>query len=136
MFTLYRIVKWSVTESVPDRASVHTRSAAFEAVFAPEQIFSAPLLKVERSVSDRFLKRSESSVNTLLEQKLQGNLVLVNDLLKSKRGRCNCMTDRTCVHTGNASEQFQGLNSIEVPDKKQINTWLIYQSDILTSNSG
>ena len=28
MFTLYRIVKRSVAESVPDRASVHTRNAA------------------------------------------------------------------------------------------------------------
>ena len=57
MFTLYRIVKWSVAESVPDRASVHTRNADFEAV-------PAPRLKVERSVSNRFLKRSESSLNT------------------------------------------------------------------------
>ena len=44
MFTLYWIVKWSVAESVPDRASVHTRDAAFEAVSAPEQYCSAPLL--------------------------------------------------------------------------------------------
>ena len=64
MFTLYWIVKRSVTKSVPDKASVHTRNAAFEAVSAPEQYCSAPLLKVERSVSDRFLTRSESSVNT------------------------------------------------------------------------
>ena len=48
MFTLYRIVKRSVTESVPDRASVHTGNAAFVAVSAPEQYCSAPLLKVER----------------------------------------------------------------------------------------
>ena len=66
IFTLYRIVKRSVTESVPDRASVHTRNAAFEAVSAPEQYCSALLLKVERSVSDRFLKRSESSVYTFI----------------------------------------------------------------------
>ena len=66
MFTLYWTVKRSVTESVPDRTSVHTRNAAFEAVSAPEQYCSAPLLKVERSVSDRFLKRSESSVNTFI----------------------------------------------------------------------
>ena len=59
MFTLYRIVNWSVAESVPDRASVHTRNADFEAVSAPEQYCSAPLLKVERSVSDRFLNKSE-----------------------------------------------------------------------------
>ena len=51
MFTLYRIVKRSDAESVPDRASVHTKDAAFEAVSAPEQYCSAPLLKVERSVS-------------------------------------------------------------------------------------
>ena len=59
-------MKWSIAESVPDRASVHTRTAAFEAVSAPEQYYSALLLKVERSVSDRFLKRSESSVNTFI----------------------------------------------------------------------
>ena len=53
-FTLYRIVKRSVAESVPDRASIYTRNAAFEAVSAPEQYCSARLLKVERSVSDRF----------------------------------------------------------------------------------
>ena len=66
MFTLYRIVKRSVAESVPDRASVHTRNAVFEAFSAPEQYCSAPLLKVERSVSDRFLKRSELSLNTFI----------------------------------------------------------------------
>ena len=64
MFTLYRVVKQSVTESVLDKASVHTRNAAFEAVSAPEQYCSSPLSKVERSVSDRFLKRSESGENT------------------------------------------------------------------------
>ena len=84
VFTLYRIVKRSVAENVSDRASVHTGNAAFESASAPEQNCSTPLLKVERSVSDRFLKRSESSLNTLSEQKLQRNLVLVNDLLKSK----------------------------------------------------
>ena len=66
MFTLYQLVKRNVTESALDRASVHTRNAAFEAVSAPEQYCSAPLLKVERSVSDRFLKRSESSVNIFI----------------------------------------------------------------------
>ena len=59
-------MKRSVTESVPDRAPVHTRNAAFEAVSAPEHYSSAPLLKVERSVSDRFLKRSESSLNPFI----------------------------------------------------------------------
>ena len=100
------VVKRSVAESVLARASVHTRNAAFEAVSALEQNFSAPLLKVERSVTDRFLKRSESSLNTLSEQKLQQNLVLVNDILKSKGSVAKCMTDRACVHAGNASEQF------------------------------
>ena len=66
MFTLYRIVKRSVAESVPDRASVHTRNAAFQAVSAPEYYYSAPLLKVERSVLDRFLKQSELSLNTFI----------------------------------------------------------------------
>ena len=66
MFTLYRIVKRSVAERVPDRASVHTRNAALEAFSAPKQFCSAPLLKVERSVSDRFLKRPESSLNTFI----------------------------------------------------------------------
>ena len=106
VFTLYRIVKRSVAESVPDRASVHTRNAAFAAVSAPKHNCSAPLLKVERSVSDRFLKRSLSNLNTLSEQKLQRNLVLVNYFLNLKGSVANCMTDRACVHNGNASEQF------------------------------
>ena len=54
------------TVPVGDRASVHTRNASFEAVSAPEQYCSAPLLKVERSASDRYLKRSESSMNTFI----------------------------------------------------------------------
>ena len=66
MFTLYRIVKQSVAESVLDRASIHTRNAAFEAASAPEQYCSAPPLKVERSISDTFLKRSESNLNTFI----------------------------------------------------------------------
>ena len=66
MFALYRIVKRNVAERVPDRASFHTRNAAFEAVSAPEQYCSASLLKVERSVSDRFSERSEFSLNTFI----------------------------------------------------------------------
>ena len=99
-------MKRNVVESVPDRASVHTRNAAFEAVSALEQYCSIPLLKVELSVSDRFLKRSKSSLNTLSEQKLQRNLVLINNLFKSKGNVVNCMTDKASVHTGNASERF------------------------------
>ena len=70
MFTLHWIVKRSVTESVPDRASVHTRDTAFEAFSAPEQYCSAPLLKVECFISDRFLKRSESSLNTFIRAEI------------------------------------------------------------------
>ena len=106
MFTLYQIVKRSVAASVPDRASVHTRNAVFEAVSAPEQNCSALLLKVERSVSDRFLKRSESSLNTLSEQKLQRNLVLVNNLLKSKVSVANYITPGACIHTGTLRNNF------------------------------
>ena len=69
MFTLYQIAERSIAESAPDRASVHTRNAAFEGAPAPEQDCSVPLLKVERSVSDRFLKRSESSRNTFIGAK-------------------------------------------------------------------
>ena len=113
LLTLYRIVKRRVAESVPDRASVHIRNAVFEPVSAPEQYkqySSAPLLEVERSISDRFLKRPESSLTLLSEQKLQRNLVLVNDLFKSTGSVANCMTDRASVHTGNASEQFRHRN--------------------------
>ena len=59
-------MKRCVAESVPDMASVHTRDAAIDAVSAPEQCCFAPLLKVERSVSDRFFKQSESSLNTFV----------------------------------------------------------------------
>ena len=62
MFTLYRVVKQSTAESVPDRTSVHTRNAAFEAVCALEQYCSA----VESGILDRFLKWSESSLNALI----------------------------------------------------------------------
>ena len=55
-------MKQSVAVSVPDMAFVHTGNAAFQAVSAPEQNCSA----IERSVSDRFLKRSESNLNTLI----------------------------------------------------------------------
>ena len=48
----------------------------------------------------------------LSEQKLQRNLVLVNDLFKSKGSAANCMTNRVPVHTGNASGQFLHRNII------------------------
>ena len=88
MFTLYRIVKRSVAESVPDRASVHTRTAAFETVSAPEQYCSAPLLKVERSVSDRFLRRSESSLNTFIGAEIATEPRFGKLSFQIKRERC------------------------------------------------
>ena len=63
-------MKRSVAESVLNRACVHTRNAAFEEVSASEWCCSASLLKVECSVSDRFLKRSESSLNTFIGAKI------------------------------------------------------------------
>ena len=110
MFTLHRKVKRSVAERVPDRASVHARNAAFKAVSAPEQYCPTPLLKVKRSVSDRFWNGPSQVWTLLSEQKLQRNLVLANDLFKSKGSAANCMTDRGSVHTGNASEQFLHCN--------------------------
>ena len=88
MFTLYRIVKRSVAESVPNRASVHTRTAAFEAVSAPGQYCSAPLLKVERSVSDRFLRRSESSLNTFIGAEIATEPRFGKLSFQIKRERC------------------------------------------------
>ena len=81
MFTLYRIVKRSVAESVPDRASVHTRNAAFEAVSAPEQYCSAPLLKVERSVS-------ESSLNTFIGAEIATEPRIGKLSFQIKKERC------------------------------------------------
>ena len=106
MFSLYRIGKQSVAESVPDRASVHTRNVAFEAVSAPEQYCSAPLLKVEGSVSDRFLRRSESSPNNFIGAEIATEPRFGNFLFRSKGSVANCITDRASVHTGNAAEQF------------------------------
>ena len=88
MFTLYRIVKRSVAESVLEKASVHTRNAAFEAVSAKEQCCSAPLLKVERSVSDRFLRRSESSLNTFIGAEIATEPRFGKLSFQIKRERC------------------------------------------------
>ena len=70
VLTLFQIVKRSVAESVPDRASSHNRSAALQAVSVMEQNCSAPLLKLERSVSDRLLKLSESSLNIFIKAEI------------------------------------------------------------------
>ena len=45
MFTLYRKVKRSVAETVPDKASVHTKNATFGTISALEQDCFAPFLK-------------------------------------------------------------------------------------------
>ena len=88
MFTLYRIVKRSVAGSVPDRASVYTSNAAFEAVSAPEQYCSVPLLKVERSVSDMFLKQCESSLNTSIEAEIATEPRFGKRSFQIKKERC------------------------------------------------
>ena len=106
VFTLYSTVKRTVAESVLDRAFVHTRNVAFEAVSAPEQCCSAPLLKMERFLSDRFLKRFDSSLNTFIGAEIATEPRMVNDHFKSKGRVADCMADRASVHTGNASEQF------------------------------
>ena len=69
VFTLYRIMKRKVAKSVPDMVSVHTRNA-LEAVSALAQNCSTPLLKVECSVSCKFLKPSESSLNTFIRAEI------------------------------------------------------------------
>ena len=115
MFTLYRIVKRSVTESVPDRASVHIRNAAFEAVSAPEQYCSAPLLKVERSVSDRFLRRSESSLNTFIAAEIATEPRIGKLSFQIKRERCKLHNgEGFCSHWerfGTISAPQQNINS-------------------------
>ena len=48
-----------------DRASAHIGNASSRTSFAPELDCSAPLLKVERAVSDRVLKQLGPSLNTV-----------------------------------------------------------------------
>ena len=106
VFTLYQIAKRSVAKSVPDRASVHTRNAAFKQFLLWNR--GAPLRCWKWNVSYRigFWNCPSQVWTLLLEQKLQRNLVLANDLFKSKGSVADCMSDRASVHTGNASEQF------------------------------
>ena len=99
-------MKRSVADSVSDMASVHYRNVAFETISAPEQYCSAPLLKVERSVSDRFLKRSESSLNTFIGAEIATEPRFGKLSFQIKWSIANCITDRASVHTGIASEQF------------------------------
>ena len=78
MFTLYRTVKRSVAESLPDRDSVHTRNAAFEAVSAPEKYCSAPLLKgVKRIYGVLYWTTSWSTFGLLLNHFWSTHLSLV-----------------------------------------------------------
>ena len=70
VFTLYRIVKLSVAKCVLNRAPVHTGNASSGTIFVPEQDCSAALLKMERVVSDKFLKRSGPSLNLFVGVKI------------------------------------------------------------------
>ena len=80
--------KRSVAESVPDMVSVHSRNATFEAVSAREQYCSAPLLKVELSVSDRFLRRPESGLNTFIGAEIATEPRFGKLSFQIKRERC------------------------------------------------
>ena len=110
MFTLYQIVKWSVAE-IPQKVYriglLFTLGTPLSKQFllwnsiAP---FCCWKWKVQYWIG---FWNGPNQVWTLLsEQKLQQNLVLVNDLFKSKRSVANCIMDRASVHTRNASEQF------------------------------
>ena len=67
---------------------MHTRNTAFESVAAPEQYCAAPLLKVERPISDRFLKRSVSSLNTFIGAEIATEPRIGKCSFQIKRGRC------------------------------------------------
>ena len=105
----------------------HRKCTAFKAVSPPEQYCSAPLLKVKLSVSDRFLRRSESSLNTFIGAEIFATEPRFGKLsFKSKGSVANCITDRASVHTGNASEQFLHHNRTLVPAHtipKQLLKW-------------
>ena len=45
MFTLYQVVKWSIAEPVPERASVHNINVTFGTISALKQHYFASLLK-------------------------------------------------------------------------------------------
>ena len=137
MFTLYQVVKGSNAEvyqvgllftlgTLPSKQSLLLNRTAL----------LAPMLKMERSESDRFLKWSESILNKrkmkASQRKLQRNLILINDLMKaserklqrslilindpfkSKGSIADCMVDNASVHTGNATEQFLHRNRMLV----------------------
>ena len=69
MFTLYRIVKRSVAETVPNKASVHTGNATFGTISAPEQDYFAQFLKdliPETQQSTCFCSHCTGSVSATL----------------------------------------------------------------------
>ena len=62
MFTLYRIAKRSVAETVSGKASVHTRTATFGTISVPEQggLLCSIFKRCNKfnAVPDQFLRRS------------------------------------------------------------------------------
>ena len=76
VFTLYWTVKQNAVNCVSNRAPVHNGNASSGTIFVPEQDCSAALLKVERIVLDRFLKRSGSSLNTFVGVKIITGLLI------------------------------------------------------------
>ena len=75
------------------RASVHTGNAVFEAVSAAEPLCGTVLLRSavesgERSVSDRFLRHSESSLNTFIGAEIATEPGFVKLSFQIKRERC------------------------------------------------
>ena len=70
MFTLYRIVKQSVAKCISDSGSLRTGNASSGTIFAPEQDCTAPLLKVERPISDRLFIPSGLSMNTFVRAEI------------------------------------------------------------------
>ena len=69
MLTLYRKMKRSVAETIPERASVHTRNATFGKISASEQDCFAPFLKDEipaTQQSTRSCSHCTGSVSTML----------------------------------------------------------------------
>ena len=113
MFTLYQILKRGVAESVLDRASGHTRNAAFEAVSAPEQYCSAPLLKsgtFRTRIGYVFENVRIKPEHFYWSRNCNGTSFWSHNLFKSKGSIANCMPDRAPIHIGDASEQFLRSN--------------------------
>ena len=77
---------------------------------------TAPLLKVERSVSDRFLKRSKSSLNTFIGAEIATEPRFGKYSFQVKRGRCKLYDGQgpPCSHWerfGTISAPQQNINS-------------------------